>query len=148
MTGSVRFDGVNLVARDPDATIEFYRRLGLPIDEELVWRTDTGPHHVGSIPTGSDADLDIDSAALAERYNAGYAAGPERNDTILGFRLESRDAVDALHAELVAAGYASRQEPYDAFWGARYAIVADPDGRAVGLMSPRDPERNQPPPDV
>jgi len=28
--------------------------------------------------------------------------------------------------------------PYDAFWGSRFAVVTDPDGNAVGLMSPRD----------
>jgi len=29
-----------------------------------------------------------------------------------------------------AAGYPGRQQPFDAFWGARYAIVADPLARA------------------
>jgi hypothetical protein len=32
-------------------------------------------------------------------------------------------------------------EPYDAFWGARYAIVEDAGGNAVGIMSPVDPAR-------
>jgi hypothetical protein len=27
----------------------------------------------------------------------------------------------------------------DAFFGARYAVVLDPDGNAVGLMGPTDP---------
>jgi hypothetical protein len=40
---------------------------------------------------------------------------------------------------LTAAGYAGPQPPYDAFWGARYAIVQDPDDNDVGLMSPIDP---------
>jgi len=39
-----------------------------------------------------------------------------------------------------------QQAPYDAFWGARYAIVEDPDGNAVGLMSPIDPDRRTAPP--
>ena len=42
------------------------------------------------------------------------------------------------HAELIAAGYEGRQLPYDTFWGARYAVVADPDGHDVGIMSPLD----------
>jgi uncharacterized glyoxalase superfamily protein PhnB len=67
---------------------------------------------------------------------------------VLGFRLPSREAVDRLHAELVAAGHPSRQEPYNAFWGARYAIIADPDGREVGLMSPSDPAQRMTPPDL
>jgi uncharacterized glyoxalase superfamily protein PhnB len=37
-----------------------------------------------------------------------------------------------------------QQPPYDAFWGARYAVVSDPDGNAVGIMSPIDPDRRSP----
>lgn len=43
-------------------------------------------------------------------------------------------------------GHKGRQPPYDAFWGARYAIVADPDGNDVGLMSPLDEKRRTWPP--
>lgn len=55
--------------------------------------------------------------------------------------MESRDRVDEIHADLIGAGYAGQQEPYDAFWGARYAVVEDPDGNPVGIMSPVDPAR-------
>jgi uncharacterized glyoxalase superfamily protein PhnB len=34
------------------------------------------------------------------------------------------------------------------FWGARYAIVEDPDGNHVGVMSPSDPDRRRAPPDL
>jgi hypothetical protein len=44
----------------------------------------------------------------------------------------------------MSAGYAGQQAPFDAFFGARYAIVTDPDGNAVGIMSPRDPARQSP----
>jgi uncharacterized glyoxalase superfamily protein PhnB len=60
---------------------------------------------------------------------------------VLGFSVASRDAVDERYAALTGAGYPGRQPPYDAFWGARYAVVQDPDGRDVGLMSPIDPDR-------
>jgi uncharacterized glyoxalase superfamily protein PhnB len=42
---------------------------------------------------------------------------------------------------MTSAGYSALAAPYDAFWGARYAIVEDPNGIAVGLMSPIDPGR-------
>jgi uncharacterized glyoxalase superfamily protein PhnB len=45
-----------------------------------------------------------------------------------------------------SAGYRGLQLPFDAFWGARYAIVEDPDGIAIGLMSPIDPTRRTAPP--
>lgn len=44
-------------------------------------------------------------------------------------------------------GYLGRQPPFDAFWGARYAIVADPDGNDVGLMSPVEESRRTWPPE-
>jgi uncharacterized glyoxalase superfamily protein PhnB len=37
-----------------------------------------------------------------------------------------RESVDRLHAELRAAGHASPQDPFDAFFGSRYAVVEDP----------------------
>jgi uncharacterized glyoxalase superfamily protein PhnB len=67
---------------------------------------------------------------------------------VVGFRLASREAVDATYADLTGAGYAGLQAPYDAFWGARYAIVEDPDGIAVGLMSSISPEFRSRPPEM
>jgi uncharacterized glyoxalase superfamily protein PhnB len=60
---------------------------------------------------------------------------------VIGFSLPSSEAVDEKYRELTAAGYVGRKPPYDAFFGARYALVEDPDGRPVGLMGPRDPSR-------
>jgi uncharacterized glyoxalase superfamily protein PhnB len=94
-------------------------------------------------------ELEFDSVALAKEYNAGWREPPSGESRgIIGFQLGSRDAVDERYAELTGAGYASRQEPFDAFWGARYAIVADPDGNGVGLMSPMDPARRTAPPSI
>jgi uncharacterized glyoxalase superfamily protein PhnB len=53
--------------------------------------------------------------------------------------------VDEIYADLVGAGYLGQQEPVDASWGARFAVVEDPDGNAVGLMSPVDAQRRRPP---
>ena len=46
------------------------------------------------------------------------------------------------------SGYAGLQPPHDAFWGARYAIIEDPDGIAVGLMSPISPDLKSVLPDL
>ena len=60
-------------------------------------------------------------------------------------RRELGDAVGDDH--MVAGGYGTQQPPYDANWGARYAVVADPDGNGVGIMSPLDPDKRLPWPD-
>ena len=49
---------------------------------------------------------------------------------------------------MTSAGYRGLQAPYDAFWGARYAVIEDPDGLAVGLMSEISAARKSAPPEV
>lgn len=67
---------------------------------------------------------------------------------VIGFRVSARERVDALYAAMTAAGYRGLQPPYDALWGARYAIIEDPDGIAVGLMSPVSAAHKSPPPAI
>lgn len=69
-------------------------------------------------------------------WNDGYD-GSTGGAAVLDIDVPDRESVDRLHAELTAAGQASRQEPFDAFFGSRYAVVEDPDGNLVGLKSPR-----------
>ena len=57
--------------------------------------------------------------------------------TVLSIHLGSRDEVDAVWSRMTGLGYESRQRPFDAFFGSRFAVLADPDGHQVGLLSPR-----------
>lgn len=133
-------DQLNLVVRDMEATLAFYRRLGLDIPDRAVWRTASGGHHAeATMPSGFR--LEFDSIAMAKAYNAGWCEPAGGSRCVISFSLPTREAVDERYADLTAAGYAGRQAPYDAFWGSRYAIVSDPDGNDVGLMSP--PDRSQ-----
>jgi catechol 2,3-dioxygenase-like lactoylglutathione lyase family enzyme len=145
------FNQINIVCSDTDASLAFYRRLGVAIPEGMVWRTATGAHHIGPIP-GDATDtpsIDLDSATFARHWNRGWQ---DRADiagrVVVGFGVATREEVDRLHADMTAAGYRSLQAPCDAFWGARYAVIEDPDGLAVGLMSPISAEHRVPPPEV
>lgn len=132
-------DQVNVVVRDMEAMAAFYDRLGLELDSGLPsW----APHH-RQAAAGPGADLDLDSAAFAAVWNRGWPGG---TGVVLGFRVPTRNDVDELFALLTAAGHPGQQPPYDAFWGARYAVVTDPDGNGVGLMSPAGPAFRSPPP--
>jgi uncharacterized glyoxalase superfamily protein PhnB len=133
---------INLVVRDMDESLSFYRRLGIEIPEP--WSGADGQAHHAKATTQADVDLEFDSHRMAHAYNEGFAA--ERGRVVIGVTLETREAVDRLWTELVEDGVQGLQPPYDAFWGARYAIVEDPDGNPVGIASPADPARRSPRP--
>ncbi len=141
-------DQLNLVVGDMEKSIAFYRAVGLDIPDADIWRTDTGAHHVVMrMPDGFE--LALDSQALAATYNAGWReTASDGSRIVLGFRLDSAAQVDATYQRLVAFGSDGCQPPYYTFWGSRYAIVADPDGNHVGLMSPPDAGRRGRPPNI
>ena len=140
--GGGMLDQLNIVAGDFDATVAFYRRLGAEL--KTVPESHGIRHTEAQFANG--VRLEIDNGALARIYNSAWRRSEGSSRALIGFTLASREAVDALYAELVGAGYAGRQKPHDAFWGARYAIVADPDGNDVGLMSPIDAASRRWPP--
>jgi uncharacterized glyoxalase superfamily protein PhnB len=141
-------DQIDLVASDMDATVAFYRAVGVDIPEAALWRTPTGVHHVDfKMPGG--LTIHFDSPQLAVAYNQGWKK-PTGTGTriVLTFHVSARGDVDRIWTKLTGLGHRSSQPPFDAFWGARYAIVEDPDGTHVGLMSPSDPELRRAPPDL
>ena len=141
-------DQINLVCTDLDDSIAFYRALGLDIPDDSVWKTDSGAHHV-EIKMATGFELALDSQALAREYNAGTPGTQKsRHPNVMSFRVETAEKVDLVYEKLTSLGYRSSQDPYFTFWGSRYAIVEDPDGNLVGLMSPPDPELRSGPPDI
>jgi uncharacterized glyoxalase superfamily protein PhnB len=131
-------DQLNLVVRDMGATIAFYGRLGLTIDAE------PDAQHA-ALRLANGVQVEFDTAEFVERWDTGWR-GTNGGTIVLGFTLPTRAEVDELYAELTTAGHRAQQPPYDAFWGARYAIVEDPDGNPVGLMSPVEEGRKFWPP--
>ena len=53
----------------------------------------------------------------------------------LGLDIPAAAEVDEAWQDLTAAGYRGYLQPWDAFWGKRYAVVLDPDGRPVDLFA-------------
>jgi catechol 2,3-dioxygenase-like lactoylglutathione lyase family enzyme len=132
------FKQLTLVVSDMDAALAFWRRLGLVPDI-----TPGGIHASADLAPG--LIIEWDTAGFAARWDSG-SPGASAGGIIVGFAVASREAVDDLYAELTAAGYRGHQRPYDTFWGARYAIVDDPDGNAAGIMSPVEDDRKSWPP--
>jgi uncharacterized glyoxalase superfamily protein PhnB len=126
------FNMVDLTAADVLKTVEFYRRIGVEIPQEKVWAPEGTAHHVEA-PLAGVVVLGINSRELTARYDANAGRG-----AYLIFSVCAREDVDAKYEELTSAGYNGHLAPFDAFWGARYAVVDDPDGNHVGIMSPSD----------
>lgn len=145
------FNQINLVCGDVDASIAFYRRLGVEIPDARIWRTATGGHHAGVSNEAADPliHFDLDSTEFAQCWNSGWKGRSDlRGRVVVGFSVPTRKDVDEIFRDMTDAGYRGLQEPYDALWGARYAVLEDPDGIAVGLMSPVSPDKKSPPPNL
>jgi catechol 2,3-dioxygenase-like lactoylglutathione lyase family enzyme len=142
MNAPLVLNQVNLVVRDMAATRTFYERLGLTFkDGPPEWAA----HHA-SAATPDGMRLEFDSAVFAKQWNPGWRESGVGNRAVLFFGVAAREDVDRVHGSVVAAGHRSQQAPVDAFWGARYAIVEDPDGNSIGIMSPMDRSKGFPPP--
>ncbi len=111
------------------ATLAFYRRLGVDIPDEA----DAEPH-VG-VDLGGIA-LAFDTRDTILSFDPSWTPPSGGHRMALAFAAESPAEVDAAYAELTAAGAEGHLEPWDAFWGMRYAVVHDPDGNPVDLCAP------------
>jgi uncharacterized glyoxalase superfamily protein PhnB len=108
-------------------SIRFYRLLGLDVPET----PDEG--HVDTfLPNGVRFMLDTENTITSFRPDWTRQAG---NQIGLALECGSPAEVDAAYAEAVAAGFHGEKEPWDAFWGQRYAQLQDPDGVPIDLYA-------------
>jgi hypothetical protein len=86
---------------------------------DRIWRTESGVHHVSAAQAaGAAMDLDLESTAFAPMWNEGWKGDPNlRGRLVIGFKLSSREAVDAVYADLAGAGHAGLQPPYGSILG-------------------------------
>jgi catechol 2,3-dioxygenase-like lactoylglutathione lyase family enzyme len=128
-----RLDLIGLVVSDMARSLAFYRLLGL----ELPAEADQQPHVETSLPGGPR--LAWDTVETIRSFDPDWSppTGSGRGVS-LAFRLETAAAVDQAFQDLVARGYRPHKQPWNAFWGQRYAIVFDPDGNPVDLFAPTE----------
>jgi catechol 2,3-dioxygenase-like lactoylglutathione lyase family enzyme len=120
---------VGMVVADMERTLAFYRLLGLDIPAEA----DTQPHVEVALPGG--LKLAFDTEATIASFHPSWKPTPGAGRVGLAFALPDPAAVDDAYAQLTAAGHQSELEPFDAFWGMRYATVLDPDGTGIDLFA-------------
>ncbi|MET3982736.1 VOC family protein [Streptomyces sp. PvR034] len=126
-----RLDMIGLVVSDMAASLAFYRRLGLDVPAEA----DKEPHVEATGPGG--LRIGWDTVEVIRSFDPEWKRPEPGADRVgLAFLCDSPAEVDALYAELsTTGGGTAHREPWDAFWGQRYAIVLDPDGGAVSLFA-------------
>jgi len=121
---------VGIIVDEMARSLAFYRLLGLDIpegqeDEPFV-----------EVITPNGYRLSWNSAAMVREIDPDWAPPTKGNRLGLAFKCDSPADVDAVYHRLIGAGYRGHKEPWDAFWGQRYATVLDPDGIGVDLFAP------------
>jgi catechol 2,3-dioxygenase-like lactoylglutathione lyase family enzyme len=130
MTQKPTLNAFGIVVDDMARSLAFYRALGLDIPPDA-----DGEPHV-DVPLGGGVRLMFDTVEIARSLYPDWE--PPGGGHRMGMALEcaSPAAVDEVHDRLVALGHRSEKTPWDAFWGQRYAVIADPDGNLVDLYAP------------
>ena len=127
---SPQLDFFGIVVSDMARSVAFYRRLGLEFPEGA----EKDQHVEAPLPGGIRYALDTEEVMRSfdpdwKRPSDGHATGG-------AFRCESPEEVDWVYRELLEAGAKPYKEPFDAFWGQRYAQLQDPDGTVIDLYAP------------
>jgi catechol 2,3-dioxygenase-like lactoylglutathione lyase family enzyme len=122
-----RLNALGIVTSDMARSIRFYRLLGVEVPET----PDEG--HVDTfLPSGVRLMLDAEEVVRSFRPDWSRETG---NQLGIAFECDSAAEVDETYARMTGAGFHGEKEPWDAFWGQRYAQLQDPDGVPVDLYA-------------
>jgi uncharacterized glyoxalase superfamily protein PhnB len=122
-----QLNAIGIVASDMARSIEFYRLVGLDVPE-----TPDEDHVDAFLPNGVRFMLDTEETIKSFRPDWKRETG---NQIGLALECESPDEVNEAYERVTAAGFHGEKEPWDAFWGQRYAQLQDPDGVPVDLYA-------------
>jgi catechol 2,3-dioxygenase-like lactoylglutathione lyase family enzyme len=127
---SPQLDFFSVVVSDMTRSLAFYRKLGLDFPEGAEGEGHVEAQLAGGMRYGLDTEETMRSFDPEwQRPTGGHAVGG-------AFRCDSPEEVDRVYSVLLAAGGSAHKEPWDAFWGMRYAQLADPDGTVIDLYAP------------
>jgi catechol 2,3-dioxygenase-like lactoylglutathione lyase family enzyme len=119
---------IDIVTADMEASLRFYRTLGLDApafdpEEPQV-----------QIATPGGATLGFLTETMMRQHYPDWIA-PVGQRVTFACRCDSAAELDAVYDRVTAAGFSGLKAPWDTFWGQRYAFLADPDGNRVDLFA-------------
>lgn len=123
----MRLNAIGIVTKNMSEATRFYRLLGLQFP-------DANEDHLEAT-TDSGVRVMLDSEELMKSLHPNWVS-PVGQGMVLAFDCGSASKVDEIFQQVVTAGFSSCKDPWDAFWGQRYATVIDPDGNKVDLFAP------------
>jgi catechol 2,3-dioxygenase-like lactoylglutathione lyase family enzyme len=125
---SMKLDAISVTSANMAATAKFYSLLGFSFPP-----FETDADHLEPLAEPGEVRLMIDSRELTKSITGADPTPP--NHSSFAMKCGGPAEVDAGVVRIRDAGFSIIKEPWDAFWGQRYAIVADPDGYMVDLFA-------------
>jgi uncharacterized glyoxalase superfamily protein PhnB len=122
----MKLDLIGIVTEDMAKSLEFYRNI-FSIPEGLE-----SEGHV-EITLENGLRFAWDTVEVMRSFEPHYTFAPKQ---VGAFLCNNAAEVDMKYRDLISKGSRSVKEPWDAFWGQRYALVADPDGNILDLFAP------------
>lgn len=127
----MKLDAIGIISSNLKKSVQFYNLLGLqfnacPNDEEIN-------DHIEA-KSESGLRIMLDSEELMKKLKPNWIK-PQGQRIVLAFDCQSPKRVDEIYESILKAGFLGETEPWDAFWGQRYATVLDPDGNAIDLFA-------------
>jgi uncharacterized glyoxalase superfamily protein PhnB len=119
---------IEVVVTDMAASVSFYRDLGLDLPQDAE-----SDDHV-EVDLGG-LRLALDTVDTIRSFDPGWSPPTGGHRVALAFECDSPADVDASYRRLTESGAVGHLEPFDAFWGQRYATVHDPDGTPIDLFA-------------
>lgn len=124
----MKIDAVSVSSSNLKKTVQFYTLLGFTFHN---FKDDED--HLEPTTLDGSAKLMIDSEKMV-RNIIGENPKPG-NHSSFAIQYDSPSELNEVVEKLKEQNFIVVKEPWDAFWGQRYAIVQDPDGYKVDLYA-------------
>ena len=124
----MKLEYLGIVVRDMKESLRFYGLLGLPTEG-----LDPKEEHV-ECTLSNGMRIAWETVELIKKIDANWK-DPVGQGMAIAFACDSPAEVDAAYQKVIHAGFKGYKEPWDAFWGQRYATVIDPNGNTVDLFA-------------